>query len=297
MEDIEAHMIKLKNPPAQNEWGLALAWYPEYLEGRPISDFLAKIYFMQKSGMSLLHFTFDELDGMDESQRDELYTALDASSVSACPHFVCSAPDADRSQRKVEADYIIEQIRRHSSKLRAPLITCTAGNSHRYDRVMPFSEKIGRFSEFLRPIVDAASELQVPVAIENHADYYVSEIVEIIEAVPGLGLLFDTANALHIGEHPAKAALDAAPYTIGTHFKDHYMVRGDSPPLHYEIRSCALGDGDAMLSDCYRIIRDGSPYADKLIMLLELFKADGQAAMECWEKSVSFINQLLDETA
>ena len=118
-------------------------------------------------------------------------------------------------------------------------------------------------------------------------DYYVHEIVEIISAVPGMGLLFDTANALHIGEHPLKAAADAAPYTMGTHFKDHYMVRVAKPNLHYEISGCALGDGDAVLADAYRVITANSPYSDRLIMLLELFKAKDQPAMECWNRSIA----------
>ena len=288
-------MTRLKAPPDNNTWGLALAWYPEYLEGRPSTDVTAKIDFLRKYGMSLLHFSFDEVDKMDERCREQIFESLEESSIAACPHFTCAVPHVDRTERLAKVNRIIDQIRRHSPGLRAPLITCTAGNSNRYDRTMSFSKKVACYSEFLRPVVDAAAELRVPVAVENHADYYVSEIVEIIEAVPGLGLLFDTANALHIGEQPIKAAVDAAPYTMGTHFKDHFMVKGEAPPLHYEIRGCALGDGDAMLFECYREIRKHSRYADRLVMLLELFKADGQPAMECWEKSISFINKLFDK--
>jgi sugar phosphate isomerase/epimerase len=112
---------------------------------------------------------------------------------------------------------------------------------------------------------------------------------------PRLYLFLDTANALHIGERPVQACLDAAPYVVGTHFKDHYMVRGEKDPLHYEIRGCALGDGDAELDQQYRILMEKSPFRDRLVMLFELFTpGDGSLThIECFEKSVRFVNSLI----
>ncbi len=284
-------MVELSTPPKKNTWGLAHAWYPEYLEGHPADDFQAKIRFLKRYGMTTFICSFDELDRMSKERRQDLFAAIEAEAMEVSPHFTCCSMAASADERKREAQRIAGQIDTYALSLRAPLIACTAGDSYRYDRIMSFEEKVARFAEFLGPIVATAADIRV--AIENHADYYVSEIVKIIQAVPGLGLLFDTANSLHIGEHPYKAAADAAPYTMGTHFKDHVMTRGSAPPLHYEIEGCALGEGDAMLAKCYREILDKSPYADRLVMLIELFKGEKEDSLECWEKSVKFINQLI----
>jgi sugar phosphate isomerase/epimerase len=288
-------MATLCSPPKNNIWGLTVAWYPDYLNGHPATDFSAKIDFLKRSGMTAFTCSLDEVEEMSIAVRSAFFAAIDAKAMAVCPHFSCAPITAGPDERKAETGRIVSQIDEFAARLKAPLITCTTGDSSRYDRVMPFQEKVSRFAEVLEPIVEAAKEIGVAVAIENHADYYVSEIVEIIHAVPGLGLLFDTANALHIGEHPYKAAVDAAPYTIGTHFKDHIMVRGEAPPLHYEITGCALGDGDAMLGRCYREIVERSPHSDRLVMLIELFKGENQPALECWERSVGFINRLIEE--
>ena len=73
------------------------------------------------------------------------------------------------------------------------------------------------------------------------------------------------------GRRAIDGALDAAPYTLGTHFKDHTLERKTSP-LHYEIGHWVLGSGDAELEECYRIIKEKSPYKNELVMLLEMFK-------------------------
>jgi hypothetical protein len=74
------------------------------------------------------------------------------------------------------------------------------------------------------------------------------------------------------------------------------MVKGDNPPLHYEIRGCALGDGAAELERQYKVIFDKSPFRDKLVMLFELFAPEDKSLkpLECFEKSVAFVRGLQD---
>ncbi len=277
-----------------SQWGLVLAWYGEYLENRGDKDYLAKINFLKEYDLKSFCMSFDDLDEMSSQDKDRLFNLLEENDMYVAPH--CSFDNLTGSQDEIDKqiEKVQIQIVKYLKLLRTPIVTATCGKSHRYDRVLPFPKKVEKFSYFFKPLAGACKEQGVLLALENHADYYCSEIVEIIKATPELYFLLDTGNALHIGEDPVKAAEDAAPYTVGTHFKDHYMVK-ETPPLHYEIRGSALGDGDAELEECYRIIKENSPFKNRLIHFIELFKPDDMTVMECWNKSLNFIDDLKEK--
>lgn len=282
------------NEDDMEQWGLVLAWYDEYTKGRGKKDYVAKINFLKEYSLKAFCISFSELDQMSEEDRNHFFNLLEENNMFVSPHCSFDNLTGTKSEIDDQIESVKQQIKKYIKSLRTPIVTATCGQSHRYDRVMSFSEKVKKFSYFFEPVAAACREEGAVLALENHADYYCSEIVEIIEETPDLFFLLDTANALHIGEQPVKAARDAAPYTVGTHFKDHYMVREDSP-LHYEIRGCALGDGDAELEECYRILKENSPFGNKLIHFIELFKPEDLTAMECWHKSLHFIDELKEQ--
>ncbi|MFW5789599.1 MAG: hypothetical protein ACOCW3_06650, partial [Spirochaetota bacterium] len=50
------------------------------------------------------------------------------------------------------------------------------------------------------------AEIGLPLAWENHRDYYVSDVVELCRRVPNMGLFLDTGNTYLIGERPHRGA-------------------------------------------------------------------------------------------
>lgn len=271
-------------------WGLMVAWYPDYTKGRGGSGFEAKIGFLKEYGLKMFCASVEEISALAPGDKDRLFELLEKEDMSLTPYFdanhlLLPAGEADR-----ENDRLLAFFEKHLKHLRSKTVNATCGRSHRYDRAMPFAEKVGRFSTLFRPLAAYCEAAGSPLALENHGDYYCAEIVEFVKATPGMHMIFDTANALHIGEKPLQAALDAAPYAIGTHFKDHGLVMVPDPVKHYEVVGSALGDGDAELEACYRVLKENSPLGDRLNMYIELFKPDGMAAMECWERSMSFIS-------
>lgn len=276
----------------RSQWGLVLAWYPEYTEGRGEKQHRARIDFLREYGLKTYGMSFGELDAMTREDREDLFSLLEEYDMFITPHFGFDKITANNADIDRMAQDLIRQIQTYIGPLRSKIVTATLGGSHRYDRVMPFSKKVERFSYFFKPVAEACKEAGVLLAVENHADYYCCELVEIIKETPHLYLLLDTANALHIGEKPLQAALDAAPYTVGTHFKDHVMNRKEEGAIHYIVGGCALGDGDAELESCYRIIKENSPFANELVHLIELFKPAEMGALECFEKSLAFIEHL-----
>ncbi len=276
-------------------WGLALAWYPSYTDGYGEDPWLARLAFLRRYGMKALSAGLKEIDEMEENRRTIFFEMLERYDMHCVLHVDLSHMEADSSvQEKVIQDQL-KLLERYAAPCRSPIVTSCAGESHRYDRRLPWSEKIARFSHIMTPIAVRCWDMGRPFCIENHADYFVSDFLEILTKTPRLQLFLDTANALHIGEHPLRACEEAAPYVVGTHFKDHAMVRGTESPLHYEIRGCALGDGDAMLEAQYHALMKASAFRDRLVMLFELFAPEdgSMPPLACFERSVEFVRRII----
>ena len=289
-------MVQLRTTPKDTYWGLALAWYGDYTAGGDADPHIAKMDFLAKYSMKAYGSSPKEIDAMEPTARDKLFQALIDRDMHIILHANINHIDGGYDEMDRHSEKQIELLDKYVKPCRSDIVTCCAAN-HRYDGKWPWDERIKRFSKALSPIARACYEMGAPLGIENHADYFISDILEFMRETPRLYIFLDTANALHIGEQPVRACEDAAPYVIGTHFKDHAMVKGESAPLHFEIRGCALGDGAAELERQYKIIFDRSPFRDKLVMLFELFAPEDKSLkpIDCFEKSVAFIRKLQDD--
>ncbi|HVW16858.1 MAG TPA: TIM barrel protein, partial [Solirubrobacteraceae bacterium] len=79
------------------------------------------------------------------------------------------------------------------------------------------------------------------LARENHADGGVEERSALLEAVPGLSVCLDTANALRVGDDPVGLARAVAPRVAMVHLKDVVApAPGDGP---VGPRSVPYGEG------------------------------------------------------
>jgi 3-oxoisoapionate decarboxylase len=112
--------------------------------------------------------------------------------------------------------------------------------------------------EHLAPMLDRlahrAAELGVALAIENHADLTIEDIVTLIERVgaPDIGICFDLGNAVRVGEDVVAAALLAAPYVRMVHAKD-IRIQPESlgdPSAWWP--TCPLGRGDLPVAEALR---------------------------------------------
>jgi sugar phosphate isomerase/epimerase len=142
-------------------------------------------------------------------------------------------------------------------------------------------------------LVEGCAALGLPLSIENHGDYYVSDIVALIERVPGLKIFLDTGNTYLIGEAPLPAFHAAAPYVVGGHFKDHHVRPcPDARPLHFEVAPSIIGDGDVPLRECYQILKAKTPNYDQIVMEIELIPPSDVDPIETLERSLAFVRSL-----
>lgn len=98
------------------------------------------------------------------------------------------------------------------------------------------------FAEVLRPVVRYAEEKGVTVVIEDapHRNFPMcseAELKYLLEAVPGLKLVYDSGNMLHAGEDPVVYYDHLAEYTAHAHGKE--VGRGPDGTL----MECPHGEG------------------------------------------------------
>jgi 3-oxoisoapionate decarboxylase len=96
---------------------------------------------------------------------------------------------------------------------------------------------------------DIAERYGVPIAVENHGDFTIAEMKELLERTdhPWVGVCFDTGNALFRNEDPWEAARELLPYSFSMHLKDWTMTpQADGPP-HW--KEAVLGQGQVPIRD------------------------------------------------
>ncbi|HOC92597.1 MAG TPA: sugar phosphate isomerase/epimerase family protein [bacterium] len=115
------------------------------------------------------------------------------------------------------------------------------------DREAEIKEVSRRLKLFTR---DASLE-GLTVALENHSDYTMREMLQIVHAVDSESFMvtLDTGNALFLGEDPVLTAERLAPYAAYTHIKD---LKHTGPML----LGSPLGQGEIDIPKIVEILRD-----------------------------------------
>ena len=195
---------------------------------------------------------------------------------------------ADQAARRTDA--FLDELPGLKELLRVPIVTTGAGPVHRFLRSPCLEEQMDRLTEVLTPLARGCHEQGCPLGIENHGDYYCSDLVDLCKRVPHLGIFLDTGNTFLVGEKPIPAAREAAPYTIGTHFKD---IRPEVRPgeLTFVSKGAPLGDGDVGLAEIYDILRQHAPDPDALVMHWEMVPGETDP-FEALERSWAFVKSL-----
>ncbi len=273
-------------------WGYALVWMKQYLELDP-DPLYAKLKLLKKYDLKTTGIGIQQVAEMSEAEREKLGAFLEDNDLhlTVRPHIDYFNADMDETKRQVdEGARLIDQYR---GLTRTPLATIGVARYHRFTREPSLAQQMDRLAAILPPLAAACAEMDLPLGIENHGDYYCSDLVELCERVPHLGIFLDTGNTYLIGEAPLTAFEAAAPYVVGSHFKDH-LVRPcpDARPLHFEVAPAITGEGDVPLRECYALLKAKAPHPDRLVMEIELIPPAEIDPMESFERSVAFIKSL-----
>ena len=272
------------------QWGIAGPWYGEFMT-LDRDRLMAQMKFLAKCGLSVMGVGITEVAKWSDEYRGCVFQFVADHDLRLAPHagFKTVGASQDEIQRQTEEQ--LDALRRHLPHLRGTITNCGAGAGHRFDRAMPLEQKLETISRGLAGLARGCQELGAPLCIENHGDFYCSDLVQLCRMTPGLFLFLDTGNTYLIGERPLPAFEVAAPLTIGTHFKDH-LVQPCYDPLRFEIFGAVLGEGDVGLRECYDLLLRKAPDPKNLVMQMEMICPKGMPPLEAMEKSIAFIHSL-----
>lgn len=269
-------------------WGFAGPWYGEYrcYDG---DITLKQLRFAVDQGFRSLAVDLKEME--EPARRDQLAGLVAEHNLELTASLWLDWIGGEPDEIRRRADAFLEELQRYGAALRVPIVTTGVGRYHRFLRRPSLTQQMDRLAEVLTPVARACHELGRPLGIENHGDYYCRDLVELCRRVPYLGIFLDTGNTYLIGEPSVPACRLAAPYVIGTHFKDHY-VRPDPQNLAFVLDGAPLGQGDVGLAEVYRDLLDLAPPDRRLIMQWEMVAPKGMDPLQCLEESWRFVRSL-----
>lgn len=235
-------------------------------------------------GADVAHCHIDRWD--DPCYLDRLKEFLARHSLELIPvvgaDIVCTGDRAKRGQE--EAIAAIERYRGFGGvrtiKFNPPM------THNRFSKEIPVAKQIALITANVRPIVAAAEEAGIVLALENHYDYRASEILSVIEAVrsPALRSLLDVGSPFAVCEEPVEAARLLAPYVALVHVKDVRVLPWTpaSPGYHACQYATPLGEGNVDLHAILEILKANAPDPDSLCLALETVPAPPQDDEDRW---------------
>jgi len=144
------------------------------------------------------------------------------------------------------------------------LVRFVTGNQ--YTISQPAQPRLERLIPILHELVAHADALGLLLAWENHADFKMVDIVRTIEniAAPRLGICFDMANTVRVGDDLLQAAHLAAPYIRMVHCRDMVIPpQADDPTAFWA--AAKLGEGDLPIEDFFNFLL-GQGYGGGIFM-------------------------------
>ena len=123
------------------------------------------------------------------------------------------------------------------------------------DAFRQFAERSWQSLVLAKPVVE---KLGMRLAIENHKDWRVPELLSILKRIdsPNIGVTLDTGNSIALLEEPHEVVEAYAPYTFTLHFKDMAVAEyGDG----FLLSEVPLGTGFVDLPRIIKLVRDKRP--------------------------------------
>jgi sugar phosphate isomerase/epimerase len=122
----------------------------------------------------------------------------------------------------------------------------------------------------LSAAVPIVARYGLKLAIENHKDWRVKELVGILERIksPHVGACVDTGNNIALLDDPYDVVETLAPWAFSTHLKDMVLI---DDPLGFRLAEIPLGDGFLDLPRIVGALRKARP---ELHFILEMITRD-----------------------
>ena len=156
----------------------------------------------------------------------------------------------------------LEDTMLRAAALGCKVVGCSFGMLMRPDKIATldaWDEHTMKCQARLRELAPQAKSLGLAVGVENHLDFSVEELRDLIKSVDSshVGVIFDVGNTIGTLDDPTAAADILGPYTVATHYKDfaiEEVARG------FRFTMVPLGCGSLRLRDITeRLLRHVDP--------------------------------------
>jgi sugar phosphate isomerase/epimerase len=163
-----------------------------------------------------------------------------------------------------------------------------------------FTDSISQRHEILRPQLREAAvlarELGIRLSIENHADFPVMRLVELIDSVgiPELGLCLDTGNAKRVGDDHLELlrTLDLSRVFM-IQLKETLRLPGHEAPTGWW-PTVYYGQGDTYADKCLEILRERN-FTDPVVIELSNLNT-GLSEIEVAKQAIAFTRREMADT-
>lgn len=184
-------------------------------------------------------------------------------------------------------------LKRHAVTPLTQVVLVVKVPGNRFDRSFELGRQLEALAAHLGPLVERCRSAQLPVAIENHGDYYISDLMALCQRVDGLEIQLDTGNCFLIGERPDHIPEAAFAYVRSTHWKDHWVCP-NLRELKFELKGATLGAGHVGLDALYERILRLHPQPATVNMRVEWIPSPDKPVLECFRASLQYLQQLSD---
>jgi sugar phosphate isomerase/epimerase len=184
-------------------------------------------------------------------------------------NWAATADEWDREHRQRAIDHV--ELNARGGATIATVTHLMAGVHNHFSTDPPVGEQIERATCNFSTILPACEEHGVTLAFENHMDYRLSEVVDLVQGLDSdfARITLDTANPFLVLEDPLEGALLAAPYTVAVHLKDftvHPLTETWEPELHW----APVGQGDSPISEVLDLLQAEAPNPNELLAHIEI---------------------------
>lgn len=161
-----------------------------------------------------------------------------------------------------------------------------------------FADPISERSDLLRPLLREAASLAatlgVRLSIENHADFPVMRLVELIDSIgiPELGLCLDTGNARRVGDDQLELlrTLDLSRVFM-IQLKETLCLPGHEAPTGWW-PTVYYGQGDTHADQCLAILRERN-FTDPIVIELSNLNT-GLEEIDVARQAIAFTRNLIE---
>ncbi len=134
-------------------------------------------------------------------------------------------------------------------------VACLSGRRYEnFDDLTSWRAFADRWKKALRSAEPLLKKHKVLVGIENHKDWTMDELAEILNGIgsPYLGVCLDFGNNMSLLEDPLETAEKLAPFVVTTHLKDMAVRSYDEG---FELSEVPLGKGILPLAQLVAMLR------------------------------------------